>query len=157
MDNPVARRRSSFQILAFLLALPACAVHAQPASTIPAAALIQPEALHQELQVNPRAYLILQVGSRMLFDQAHIPGAEYAGPASSSAGLDTLRARVQRLPRTQSILLYCGCCPWSHCPNIAPAWALLHSLGFSQTRVLYIANNFGADWVAHGYAVDRSQ
>jgi 3-mercaptopyruvate sulfurtransferase SseA len=140
-----------------LMALSSALLCAQSASTIPAGVLVQPDALHSELLVNPHATLILQVGSRMLFDEAHIPGAEYAGPASTPAGLGVLRTRVNSLSRGASIVLYCGCCPWSHCPNIAPAWNLLHDMGFTSVRVLYIANNFGTDWVAHGYGAERSQ
>lgn len=159
MDSfaPVPRFASRALAPLLLLAFFTAMTQAQPASSIPTASLIQPDALHHELQANPHAYVILQVGSRMLFDQAHISGAEYTGPASSPAGLAALRARVDALPRSQPILLYCGCCPWSHCPNIAPAWALLHGMGFARLRVLYIAQNFGADWVARGYGADRSQ
>lgn len=142
---------------ALVTAFIALAVHAQSATTIPQDHLVQPQALHQELAAHPHADLVLQVGSRLLFDEAHIPGAEYAGPASSPAGLEALRARVARLPRTRPIVLYCGCCPWEHCPNVAPAWDLLHQMGFTHVRVLYLADNFGTDWAAQGYAVDKSQ
>jgi hypothetical protein len=30
-------------------------------------------------------------------------------------------------------------------------------MGFTQVRALYLADNFGADWVAKGYRVDKSQ
>jgi thiosulfate/3-mercaptopyruvate sulfurtransferase len=126
----------------------------QSAKTIPAGALVQPEALHRELQANPHAALILQVGSRVMFDQAHISGAEYVGPGSQPEGLQKLQMRVGKLPRTSAIVLYCGCCPWYKCPNVAPAWDLLHSMGFTKVRVLYIAQDFGADWVARGYGVE---
>ncbi|MGA7522473.1 MAG: rhodanese-like domain-containing protein [Acidobacteriaceae bacterium] len=126
------------------------------ASVIPNSDLIQPQQLHRELEAHARL-LILQVGSRVLFQEAHIPGAEYAGPTSSQEGLAALRARVQRLPRTQPIVIYCGCCPWDHCPNVGPAWQLLHAMGFTRVRVLYLANNFGANWVALGYHADSSQ
>ncbi len=132
----------------------AVAALGQSAATIPKDALVQPEALHQELQANPHAALILQVGSRMMFDQEHILGAVYAGPGSQAEGLQALRMRVEGLPRTGAIVLYCGCCPWEKCPNVAPAWALLHGMGFTQVRVLYIAQNFGADWVARGYGAE---
>lgn len=127
------------------------------ASTVPQDRLIQPEELNRELQNDPHTALILQVGSRILFDEAHIPGAEYAGPASRPEGLETLRNRVTNLPRNRAVVLYCGCCPWDHCPNIGPAWELLHRMGFTNVRVLYIADNFGADWVAKGYRADKSQ
>lgn len=144
--------------LAALLCFPAA--HAQPAlsaNTIPKDQLIQPEQLHRELQAHLPDLLILQVGSHVLFQEAHIPGSEYAGPGSRPAGLDALRARVSSLPRSRSIVIYCGCCPWDKCPNIAPAWQLLHQMGFTHVRALYIANNFGADWVARGYPAEKSQ
>lgn len=122
-----------------------------PASSIPQDRLIQPEALNAELKGGAKDTLILQVGSRVLFDEAHIPGAEYAGPTGRPAGVETLRARVKDLPRDRRIVLYCGCCPWSRCPNIAPAWNLLQAMGFVHVRVLYLSENFGANWVAAGF------
>ncbi|HEX4064944.1 MAG TPA: rhodanese-like domain-containing protein [Acidobacteriaceae bacterium] len=127
------------------------------ATTIPQDRLIQPEELNRELQDHPHAALVLQVGSRMLFDEAHIPGAEYAGPASRPEGLEALRTRVTDLPRDRALVIYCGCCPWDHCPNMGPAWALLHRMGFTNVRALYLADNFGADWVAKGYRAEKSQ
>lgn len=127
------------------------------ATTIPQDQLIEPADLSRQLQSHPHDLLVLQVGSRVLFQEAHIPGSEYAGPASRPAGLDAIRARVANLPRTQSIVIYCGCCPWDKCPNIAPAWQLLHQMGFTDVRALYIANNFGTDWVARGYGAEKSQ
>jgi hypothetical protein len=33
----------------------------------------------------------------------------------------------------------------------------MKSLGFTRLKVLYIAENFGADWVDKGYPVDRGR
>lgn len=148
-------------LLAVLAALPLHAQFASPsdpagASVIPKADLVQPEQLHRQLEAHA-PLLILQVGSKVLFQEAHIPGAAYAGPASRQEGLAALRARVERLPRTQPIVIYCGCCPWDRCPNIGPAWELLHSMGFTRVRALYLADNFGANWVGRGYRVESSQ
>ena len=116
------------------------------------AAVMNPEELAKVLQsaAKPKP-LILNVGPRLLFQQAHITGAEYVGAGSDAQGLEALRSRVKALPKKTSIVLYCGCCPWSHCPNVRPAFAELQKLGFTSVKVLYIANNFGADWVAKGY------
>lgn len=84
----------------------------------------------------------------MLFAQAHIPGAEYIGAAGQDKGLDLLRQRVRTVAKDAPIVLYCGCCPWDRCPNIAPAYHLLHQEGFTHVRVLYLAQSFGTDWVA---------
>ena len=127
---------------------------AQPAESVPAASLIEPLELASLLKETPAAKqpLLLQVGFRKLYDQAHIPGSEYAGPTSTPAGLDALRERVARLPKDAAIVIYCGCCPWSHCPNIAAAYDLLQKLGFTRVKVLHVADNFGSDWVDKGYA-----
>ena len=100
---------------------------------------------------------MLQVGSHVLFAEAHIPGSEYAGAGGESDGLQTLRDRAAKLPKNTAILLYCGCCPWSHCPNIAPAFSQLQSLGFTNIKVLYLADNFGANWVDKGYPVTKGR
>ncbi len=126
------------------------------ASTIPTADLIQPAELVKLLQGSEKP-LMIQVGSRVLYEEAHIPGSEYIGPASSPEGREKLRQVLQAVPRGKVVILYCGCCPWSHCPNVKPAWDVVHALGFSKAKVLYIANNFGADWVDKGYPVAKGQ
>ena len=128
-------------------------VHASgQATAIPSARLIQPEDLVKLLQSHVMEMpLLIQVGSHVLYSQAHIPGSEYIGPASNPAGLEQLRKRVEPLPRTKSIVLYCGCCPWTHCPTVKPADDALHAMGFRNVKVLYLPNNFGADWVQKGY------
>jgi rhodanese-related sulfurtransferase len=93
----------------------------------------------------------------MLFLQAHIPGSEYAGAAGTEAGLQQLRKRVDSLPRNKFIVLYCGCCPWNHCPNVKPADDSLHAMGFTNVKVLYIADNFGTNWVEKGYPTAKGE
>ena len=130
----------------------------ESAYSIPNAQLLQPEDLHRLLQHGGAAKpLVLQVGSHVLYAEAHIEGAEYAGPGSQGAGLQQLQQRVASLTHETSIVLYCGCCPWNHCPNIGPAFWRLHDLGFTQVKVLYIADNFGADWVSKGYPVEHGR
>jgi thiosulfate/3-mercaptopyruvate sulfurtransferase len=126
------------------------------AGLIPAPRLINPDELVKILQSSQSEKpLMIQVGSHVLYTQAHIPGSEYIGPASSETGLQSLRKRVESLPRSKFIVLYCGCCPWNHCPNVKPADDALHAMGFTKVKVLYIANNFGADWVEKGYPVGK--
>jgi thiosulfate/3-mercaptopyruvate sulfurtransferase len=126
------------------------------AASIPTAQLLQPEELNHLLHTTgANKPLVLQVGSHMLFAQAHITGSEYAGAGAQAEGLNQLRTRVALLPRKTFIVLYCGCCPWSRCPNVAPAFKLLRDLGFTNVKVLYMANNLGSDWVDKGYPVER--
>ncbi len=101
--------------------------------------------------------LILNIGPYLLYMQAHIPGAEYIGPSSDSQGMEALRKRIKSLPRDKFIVLYCGCCPWSHCPNVRAAYYELHKAGFTKAKVLYMPNNLGTDWVYKGYPTIRGQ
>ena len=126
-------------------------------SSIAPGRLINPEDLVKLLQSSREKPLMLQVGSHMLFAQAHIPGSEYVGSANSEAGLQQLRKRVESLPKNKFIVLYCGCCPWSHCPNVKPADDTLHTLGFTNVKVLYISDNFGANWVDKGYPTAKGE
>ncbi len=125
---------------------------------IPRAQLVTPSELAKSLQSdNAKKPLLFGVGPHSLYAQAHIPGSEYMGANSSEAGKQQLRERVKTLPHNTPIVIYCGCCPWSHCPNVHPAYQELHSLGFTNVKVLYIADNFGTDWVDKGYPVAKGE
>ena len=138
--------------LCLLSALLVSAAFAYQASLIPSSELISPDELAKVLQSSGgEKPLMIQVGSHVLYSQAHIPSSEYIGPASSQDGLQRLRKRVESMPRNSFIVIYCGCCPWDHCPNVKPADDALHALGFTKVKVLYIANNFGTDWVDKRY------
>jgi hypothetical protein len=129
-----------------------------PATSIPSSHLINPEDLVKVLQATKgEKPLLLQVGSYVLYAQAHIPGSEYVGPVTSEVGMQQLHRQVDSLPKKKFIVLYCGCCPWNHCPNVKPADDALHAMGFTNVKVLYIANNFGTDWLEKGYPVARGQ
>jgi thiosulfate/3-mercaptopyruvate sulfurtransferase len=143
--------------VALVTALAANAL-AYQASAIPTSRLINTADLLTILKSsNGTKPLMMQVGSHVLYLQAHIPGSEYIGPASSESGLQALSKRVQALPKDIPIILYCGCCPWGHCPNVKPADDLLHAKGFTNVKVLYITNNFGTDWVDKGYPVAKGE
>jgi thiosulfate/3-mercaptopyruvate sulfurtransferase len=125
---------------------------------IPIAQLLQPEELVQLLRSSrDEKPLILQVGSHVLYAEAHIPGSEYAGAGGQDTGLQALRDRVKGLERNRFLVIYCGCCAWNKCPNIRPAYRELQTLGFTHVRVLYLANNLGIDWVDKGYPVTKGR
>ncbi len=165
MKMKLVNRVGTIALIAFYASI---CVHAQfsapgaeqpgAASSVPQAQVMQPEALVKMLQKPGAAKpLVLQVGSHVLFAEAHIPGAEYAGPGSRTEGLQALQQRVSSLARSTPIVLYCGCCPWDRCPNVQPAFARLKQMGFTNVKVLYLANNFGADWVNKGYPVEQGR
>lgn len=151
-------------VLAFVLhlavissnALQFSPVAVMSAADIQQSALIQPQELQSIIAKGTRGGpLTLQVGSRVMYVQGHIPRSQYAGPAVQPEGLELLRKRVESLPRSKSIVIYCGCCPWTRCPNMGTAYRFLHEMGFTNVKALYMASNFGADWVAKGYQVEK--
>lgn len=119
---------------------------------------VTPEELIQILKSKKESQpLLFYVGPRSLYTQAHIPNSEAVGQGATPEGLQNLRTRVRSLPKNTAIVLYCGCCPWTHCPNINPAYDALVQMGFTNVKVMYIMNNFGADWVDKGYPVEKGQ
>ena len=124
---------------------------------IPSASLIQPADLVKLLaKKSPdKVPVVIQVGSHLFFVQAHITGSQYAGPGSQAAGLELLEKAVAPLPKDKFIVIYCGCCPWMRCPNVGPAFQRLRELGYTRVKVLYIANDFGEDWVSKGYPTEK--
>lgn len=153
MQTMIRRPRWWINLTAVLIAV--AAASAYQASSIPESRLIQPDELAKLVQSSRAKPLILQVGSRVLFEQAHIPGSAYVGSASTEAGLQALKKRLEGVAKKTEIVLYCGCCPWNHCPNVAPADKAMAEWGFTNVKTLYIANNFGVDWVQKGFPVEK--
>ena len=144
-------------VLAFFGALPSLPL-ARAADRVTMKTLT-PEELVRTLVAAPKGVkpLLFHVGSRMFYLQAHIPGSEYVGAGATAEGMQNLQRRASGLPKKTSIVLYCGCCPWSHCPNVNPAYEALVKMGFTNAKVLFMANNFGADWVDKGYPVAKGE
>jgi len=115
---------------------------------------IEPHDLAARLQAKGQPPTLIHVGFDTLYRGKHIPGSIYAGPGRTPEGLAALKAAVAKLPHNAEIVLYCGCCPWDHCPNIRPAFALLHDLGYTHVKALYIPTNLKADWIDPGYPVE---
>lgn len=137
--------------ICFVLSLVPAGVQAQAAEP-----RISPAEMVKALQLpKPQQPLVIQIGFRVMFQQAHIPGAEYIGPGSDATAIEQLRKRMQPVTRDKFVVLYCGCCPWDRCPNVAPAAKALAAMGFKNMKVLYIPNDFGTDWASKGYPVQK--
>ena len=118
---------------------------------------VQPQDLVARLHASGAPPVIVQVGPNVLYRSKHIPGAVYAGPAAEPQGLAALRAAVEKLPRDREIVIYCGCCPWDHCPNIKPAMEALRAMGFTRAKAMYVATSFKTDWIDRGFPVVEGQ
>jgi rhodanese-related sulfurtransferase len=117
-------------------------------------ALIQPGEVAAQLAAKGARPALFHMGPNLLYRDKHIPGSIYAGPGSRAEGLEALRVAAGKLPRDREIILYCGCCPWSNCPNVKPAVELLKQMGFTRVKAMYVETNFAKDWIEKGYPVD---
>lgn len=127
------------------------------ATAIPHSQQIEPEELVRILTAKGQKPLLIHVGFHVLYLQAHISDSDYIGPARDSAALEQLRTRLKSLPRNTLIVIYCGCCPWDHCPNVKPAHDALIAMGFTNVKVLHIADNIATGWIDKGYPITRGQ
>lgn len=144
--------------LAALLTAMVIASAQSVANDVPAASQIQPDKLVMAMKASgTQKPTVLYVGPKAFYTQAHIPGAEFIGPVGQPDGMAALRTRGASLPKNMPVVIYCGCCPWDHCPNISPAFAELKKEGFSKVRVLYLATSFGVDWKDKGFPVAKGE
>lgn len=125
----------------------------RPAETIEPAALAK--ILNDSHAANPPS--IVCVGFHTLYEGAHIRGSSFHGAASTPQGLADLKQWAKPLPRTPDVIIYCGCCPFAHCPNVRPAFTALRDMGFTHLRVLLLPHDFATDWVQPGYPIAKGK
>jgi len=90
--------------------------------------------------------LIINVGPAGL-----IKNAVDIGPTHEKNNLDKLRTMLGKEKRDRQIVIYCGCCPFEHCPNVRPAFQLLNDMKFTNQKLLNLTHNLKADWINNGY------
>jgi thiosulfate/3-mercaptopyruvate sulfurtransferase len=100
---------------------------------------------------NGKKPIIICVGPGAL-----IMGSLDMGAAHEPANLEKLKQQLSLLPRDADIVIYCGCCPFEHCPNIRPAFTLLNEMKFTNAHLLNLEHNIKTDWVAKGYPTKKS-
>lgn len=82
---------------------------------------------------------------------AIVKGSIDIGPAQGKENLKKLKEELSKLPKDANIVIYCGCCPFEHCPNIRPAFKLLNKMKFTNHKLLSLQKNIKIDWINKGY------
>ena len=77
------------------------------------------------------------------------------GPGQNKENLNKLKEQLSKLPRDANIVIYCGCCPFEHCPNIRPAFTLLNEMKFTNQKLLNLSHNIKMDWIDKGFPVNQ--
>lgn len=84
-----------------------------------------------------------------------IKGSIEIGPTSKKENLDKLKEQLSKLPKDANIVIYCGCCPFEHCPNIRPALKLLNEMKFKNQKLLSLQKNLMSDWISKDYPMEK--
>lgn len=164
ITSDLERWVAALSAAALLVAAGGCSAGGSPRSSAPGVAASDPWTAAQLIEPNELAGLLkapsgekpllLHVGFNVLYRAGTIPGSRYAGPGSRPEGIAALQQAVKDLPRDTSIVLYCGCCPWDHCPNMRPAFKAMRGMGFTNVRALHIAKNIETDWADRGFPLE---
>lgn len=133
----------------FLFALIAFSFHqcaAQQAENWTKDQLIEPADLAQTLQAKKEIPVIYCVGPGVV-----LPHSIDIGATSDENNLQRFKAALAKIPRGTNIVIYCGCCPFEHCPNVRPAISVLKEMNFTNYHLLDLPHNIKKDWIAKGY------
>lgn len=84
----------------------------------------------------------------------YIPGAIYIGSLTEEKNLEAFKQDLVKLSKDTFIVVYCGCCPFEHCPNIRPAMNILKRMKFINQKLLNLPHNAKVDWIDKGYPIE---
>lgn len=110
--------------------------------------LMEPSELAQAIKNKKELPVLISVGPSPI-----IPHSIDMGMASEKENLEKLNKELRKLPRKTKIVVYCGCCPFEHCPNVRPAIDALKKMKFTNYYLLNLPDNIKIDWINKGYPV----
>jgi thiosulfate/3-mercaptopyruvate sulfurtransferase len=99
---------------------------------------------------------VFYVGPDILFEHGHVPGARKLNDLETDEGYQALVRAISETPKDVEIVVYCGCCPYRHCPNVRPASKALRASGRTNAKYLDLPENFKTDWKNKGFPIERS-
>jgi len=108
--------------------------------------LLEPAVLVKTIKSNKGLPTIYCVGPGVV-----IPNSIDIGMTNDANNLTKFKDSLSNLPRNTNIVIYCGCCPFEHCPNVRPALALLQQMKFTNYHLLNLPHNIKTDWISKGY------
>jgi len=108
--------------------------------------LLQPSELATALKDNKDISVIFSIGPGAI-----IPHSRDMGMIKEEDNMKKFKQELESLPKDTSIVIYCGCCPYEHCPNVRPAIELLKEMKFTNFKLLDLPHNIKIDWINKGY------
>ena len=67
-----------------------------------------------------------------------------------------IEQQLKNIDKDQKVVIYCGCCPYEHCPNVRPAIDAVKQMKFTNYFLLDLPHNIKKDWIDKGYPVSKS-
>jgi len=113
--------------------------------------LMEPSELASIITNNKDSVVIFSVGPFKT-----IPDAINVGMTSEKEGLDKFKSQLNTIPKDKKIVIYCGCCPFEHCPNVRPAIDVLKQMNFTSYYLLNLPTNIKINWIDKGYPAIKS-
>jgi len=108
--------------------------------------LIEPSELSATLKTDKTIPMIFSIGPGAI-----IPHSKDIGMVKDAENMKKFADELTNIPKDTPIVVYCGCCPYEHCPNVRPAMKLLKDLKFTNYKLLDLPNNIKIDWINKGY------
>ncbi len=112
--------------------------------------LVEPSELANDLTAKNDLPIIISIGP-----SATIPNSISIGMVNNKEGLQKLKEQLNHLAKSKRIIVYCGCCPFEHCPNVRPAIDVLKEMKFTNYYLLNLPNNIKKDWIDKGYPTSK--
>lgn len=138
-------------LLAAFLSITTGAAVAQTPENWTSKQLEQPADLARNIKENKDLPIIISVGPG-----APIPHSVNVGMVNNAEGVSKLKTQLNGVAKNKKVVIYCGCCPFDHCPNVRPAIDVLKELKFTDYRLLNLPNNVKKDWIDQGYPTTGS-
>ena len=108
--------------------------------------LLQAADLSRTLKANKDLPVIFSIGPGSI-----IPHSKEIGMVREAENLAKFKEQLSKLSKNTKIVVYCGCCPYEHCPNVRPAIQVLKDMKFTNYKLLDLPHNIKVDWIEKGY------
>ena len=123
---------------------------AQEPNTWTSDQLMEPADLSATIKAEKNIPLIFSIGPGAI-----IPHSRDIGMIKDAENMKKFKDELVGLPKDTQIVVYCGCCPFDHCPNIRPAMQLLKDMKFTNYKLLDLPHNIKIDWINKGLPTEN--
>jgi len=141
----------TIRITLVLVALAFQKVNAQNPVNWTADQLMKPSELAATLNEGKEIPVIFSIGPGAL-----IPHSKNIGMIRDEENMKKFKAELAGLSKDVKIVVYCGCCPYEHCPNVRPAVQVLKDMKFTNFKLLDLPHNIKMDWINQGFPTEHN-